>query len=141
MKFRRIVAALVVSVLAWVSFGGVGAVALEGGDTIAPQYLYARMVEAYLKISGSGYATCSGQIRAKAAGSDISMKVTLYRQSGEDWIRVTGWEKSGAGTSLVEISKTVFVDKGTYKVVVTGKVTLSNGSSEDVRDTSDVVTY
>lgn len=141
MKFRRIAAALIASLMAWVSFGGVSTYATTGDNMVEPLYLHARKVEAYLKISSGGYATCSGQIRTKAVECDISMKVTLYRQSGEEWIRVAGWETSGTGKNYIEMSRTVHVDKGTYRVVTTGKVTVSNESSEDVRATSIVVTY
>lgn len=72
--------------------------------------------------------------------SDISMTVTLYKKSGSSWTKVTGWSDSHSG-QILEIEKTRQVSEGTYKVVVTGTVTNSEGKKEEVKTTSTEMTY
>ena len=100
-------------------------------DTVSPLYLY---------ISDSGKATCVGHIKANNMKSDISMTVTLYKKSGSSWTKVTGWSDSHSG-QILEIEKTRQVSEGTYKVVVTGTVTNSEGKKEEVKTTSTEMTY
>lgn len=109
-------------------------------DTVSPLYLYTRKVTTSLSISDSGKATCSGYVRANSSGSSISITITLYRQSGESWSKVTGWSTSG--TSLIlDIEKNKQVTEGTYKVVLTGSVTNPEGKKEDIKATSSEITY
>ena len=109
-------------------------------DTVSPLYLYTRKVTTSLSISDSGKATCSGYVRANSSGSSISITITLYRQSGKSWSKVTGWSTSG--TSLIlDIEKNKQVTEGTYKVVLTGNVTSPEGKKEDIKATSTEMTY
>lgn len=108
-------------------------------DTVSPLYLYTQNVTANLKISDSGTATCIGHITTKNIKSDISMTVTLFRKSGTSWTKVASWSGSNSGL-ILDIRKTSQVSKGTYKVVVTGTVTNSEGKKEEVKATSDQVT-
>ena len=109
-------------------------------DTVSPLYLYTRKVKASLTISDSGKATCVGHIKANNMKSDISMTVTLYKKSGSSWTKVTGWSDFHSG-QILEIEKTRQVSEGTYKVVVTGTVTNSEGKKEEVKTTSTEMTY
>ncbi len=110
------------------------------GDTVSPLYLYTRKVTTSLSISDSGKATCSGYVRANSSGSSISITITLYRQSGKSWSKVTGWSTSG--TSLIlDIEKNKQVTEGTYKVVLTGSLTNPEGKKEDIKATSSEITY
>ena len=109
-------------------------------DAISPLYLYTRIVQASLSISDNGKATCAGTIKANSTKSDISMTVTLYRQLGSSWIKVTSWSASDSG-AMLGLEKAKQVSEGTYKVVVTGTVTNSEGKKEEVKTTSIEVTY
>lgn len=109
-------------------------------DAVSPLYLYTRKVKASLSISGSGKAMCVGHIKANDMNNDISMTVTLYKKSGSSWTKVTSWSDSNSG-QILEIEKTRQVSDGTYKVVVTGSVTNSEGRKESVRATSTEITY
>ena len=97
-------------------------------------------MRASLTIGDSGKAICVGSIRATDTKSDISMTVTLYKKSGTSWTKVTGWSDSNSG-QILEIEKTRQVSEGTYKVVVIGTVTNSEGKKEEVKATSTEVTY
>ena len=139
MKLKKIMAAMVACMVMWASLGVANAT--TKADTVTPLYLYARTVSANLQISSSGYATCFGRIVTKGTENDISITVTLYRQSGKDWIRVDGWGNLKTGTNILNLQKSRSVEKGTYMVVVTGWVTPKEGEPESVRDTSDIITY
>ena len=72
--------------------------------------------------------------------SEAESQVTLYKKSGSSWTKVTGWSDSHSG-QILEIEKTRQVSEGTYKVVVTGTVTNSEGKKEEVKTTSTEMTY
>lgn len=135
--FRRMALVLVGVMLLAISGSAFAAVK---DNTVSLLYLYTRRVGASLSISDSGKATCVGYIKANNAQSDISMTITLYKKSGSSWIRVTGWSASDSGL-ILEIEETRQVSEGTYKVVVTGTVTNSEGKKEDVKTTSTEITY
>lgn len=103
MKLKKIMAAMVACLVMWASLGVANAT--TKADTVTPLYLYARTVSANLQISSSGYATCFGRIVTKGTENDISITVTLYRQSGKDWIRVDGWGNLKTGTNILNLQK------------------------------------
>ena len=74
-------------------------------DTVSPLYLYTRKVTASLSISDGGKATCYGYVRANSSGGSISITITLYRQSGKSWSKVTSWSTSGT-SQILDIEKT-----------------------------------
>lgn len=115
--------------------------AITKTDAVSTLYLYIQTVIATLEISGGGYATCCGKIKTRELESEISITVTLYRQSGKDWIRVDGWGNLKTGTNMLALQKRRSVEKGTYMVVVTGRVTPKEGNPESVRGTSNIITY
>lgn len=138
MRWFRGMAMVLVGVMLFAIFGS--AFAAIKDDMVSPLYLYTRKVTASLSISDSGKATCVGYIKASNMKSDISMTVTLYKKSGTSWTKVTGWSDSNSG-QILEIEKTRQVSEGTYKVVVIGTVTNSEGKKEEVKATSTEVTY
>lgn len=73
-------------------------------DAISPLYLYTRRVTASLSISDSGQATCSGYVKANSSESGISITITLYKQSGKSWSKVTSWSTSGT-SQILDIAK------------------------------------
>lgn len=108
---------------------------------VQPMYLYTSEIEATLNISGSGTASCVGKIKGWARDSNITMTVTLYKQSGTSWSEVTSWSDSATGVSSLTISESYSVDAGTYKVVVTGTVTDPGVGTEDVSMSSTETIY
>ncbi len=116
------------------------AFAMVKDDTVSPLYLYTRRVHASLSISDSGQATCYGYVTANSSGSNISITITLYRQSGNSWGRVTSWSTFGT-LQILDIEKNRQVTEGTYKVVLTGSVTNPEGKKEDFKTTSAEITY
>ena len=109
-------------------------------DKVDPLYLNTRRVSASLSIGDSGEAKCGGYVKANNAQSSIKMTITLYKKSGTRWSKVTSW--SASDTALIlEINKTKQVSEGTYKVVLTGSVTNSEGKKESVTETSSIITY
>ena len=106
-------------------------------DTVSPLYLYTRKVTASLSISDGGKATCYGYVRANSSGGSISITITLYRQSGKSWSKVTSWSTSGT-SQILDIEKTKQVTEGTYKVVLTGNVTSPEGKKEDIKATASL---
>lgn len=116
------------------------AIAAVKDNMVSPLYLYTRKATAQLLISDSGKATCTGSIVATSKESDISMTVTLYRKSGSTWAKVTAWSDSISSQAL-QIEKNRQVSEGTYKVVLTGTVTNSEGKKESVNSTSSETTY
>lgn len=135
--FRRMSVVLIGVMLLAISGSAIAAVK---DDMISPLYLYTRKVTAHLSISDSGKATCSGSIVASSKESSISMTVTLYRKSGSTWTKVTAWSDSVSGQAM-QIEKTRQVSEGTYKVVLTGTITNSEGKKESINSTSTEMTY
>lgn len=140
MKVRKFFSLVIVVV---VVLTGVGNVCPAFGEESAasPFYLYTRFVEADLSIDNSGNASCIGYVKVKETTSTITMTVTLYRQAGTNWGKVTSWSDSVVGASSLEIDEVYRVGSGTYKVEVTGTVTSAAGGSETFSETSGVVTY
>lgn len=136
-RFRWMAMVLVGVILFAVSSSAFAAVK---GDTVSPFYLYTRRVNASLSISDSGKATCSGYVKANSSGGSISITITLYRQSGKSWSKVTSWSVSGT-SQILDIEKNKQVTEGTYKVVLTGSVTNPEGKKEEVKTTSTEMTY
>ncbi len=138
MRWFRMMTMVLVGVMLLTISGS--AFAAVKDDTVSPLYLYTRRVTASLSISDSGQATCSGYVKANSSGSSISITITLYRQSGKSWGKVTSWSTSGT-SQVLSIEKTRQVSEGTYKVVLTGSVSNPEGKKEDIKTTSTEMTY
>lgn len=110
--------------------------AIRDDVIVQPMYMYTSEVRATLSISSSGTASCVGKIKGWASDSDITMTVTLYKQSGTSWSEIASWSDSATGVGSLTISESYGVDAGTYKVVVTGTVTDPGVGSEDVSKSS-----
>lgn len=104
-------------------------------DESNPLFMYISDISPRLTIS-SGNAACSGKIYANNDNSNITMTVTLYKKSGSAWVRVTGWSDSVTGSDYLSISRNYSVNAGTYKVVVTGTVTVPEVGSENATASS-----
>lgn len=138
MKKLRILAMMLVGVM--VIALPCAAFAAVKDDAVSPLYLYTNKVRATLIISDSGEATCRGYVKASQSGSSISVTITLYRQSGTSWSRVTSWSDSD-DVQILEIEKNRQVSAGTYKVELTGSVTNPEGKTESISATSAQITY
>ncbi len=111
-------------------------------DTVCqPMYLYTSDIRARLTINNSGNAACTGKIYTWSTNSSIAMTVTLYRQMNASWIKVHEWSDSATGINYFSISENHSVCIGTYKVIVTGTVTIPGIGAEDVSSSSIVVIY
>lgn len=115
--------------------------AVPDNTVVQPMYLYTSEVRATLSISSSGTASCVGKIKGWASDSNITMTVTLYKQSGTSWSEVASWSNSATGVSSLTISQSYGVDAGTYKIIVTGTVTDPDVGSEDVSKSSAEMIY
>lgn len=139
MKLKKMIAAIVVGVMAWMTVGT--AMALVKDDVVSPMYAHTRRVETALLISESGYAECRGYVRSNKSDDSITMTLTLYQKAGNGWKRVAGWSNSVEGWMQLEIKKYRSLEKGTYQLILDAKVTTSEGESETVSKVSNVVTY
>ena len=131
MRWFRGMAMVLVGIMLLTIFGS--AFAAVKDDTVSPLYLYTRKVTSTKKNVFRTY--CDG----KYTSGEYFYK-TLYKKSGSSWTKVTGWTDSHSG-HILEIEKTRQVSEGTYKVVVTGTVTNSEGKKEEVKTTSTEMTY
>ncbi|MBR6862697.1 MAG: hypothetical protein IKM73_15420 [Acidaminococcaceae bacterium] len=115
--------------------------AFSSGDDgkVVSRYQYTRSIKATLSINNNGTATCYGYIKANTV-SDISLTVKLYKQSGSSWSLISSWSCSG-NMMILDLLKTRAVASGTYKVVVSGSVTSPSGRTEQVTETSAIITY
>lgn len=139
MKLKKMIAAIVVGVMAWMTVGTAMALVKEG--VVSPMYAHTRRVETALVISESGYAECRGYVRSNKSDESITMTLTLYQKAGKGWKRVAGWSDSIEGWMQLEIKKYRSLEKGTYQLILDAKVTTSEGESETVSKVSNAVTY
>ena len=139
MKLKKMIAAIVVGVMAWMTVGTAMALVKEG--VVSPMYAHTRRVETALVISESGYAECRGYVRSNKSDDSITMTLTLYQKAGKGWKRVAGWSDSIEGWMQLEIKKYRSLEKGTYQLILDAKVTTSYGESETVSKVSNAVTY
>ena len=135
MKLKKMIAAIVVGVMAWMTVGTAMALVKEG--VVSPMYAHTRRVV----ISESGYAECRGYVRSNKSDDSITMTLTLYQKAGKGWKRVAGWSDSIEGWMQLEIKKYRSLEKGTYQLILDAKVTTSEGESETVSKVSNAVTY
>ena len=106
---------------------------------IEPLYELTLVIKASCTVS-SGVASCYGYVKASSSTSNVNLTVTLYRQSGESWNRVSSWSLSNQG-QCGEIDENCSVGSGTYKVVASGTVVAQNGRTETVYRTSALAVY
>ena len=139
MKLKKMIAAIVVGVMAWMTVGTAMALVKEG--VVSPMYAHTRRVETALVISESGYAECRGYVRSNKSDDSITMTLTVYQKAGKGWKRVAGWSDSIEGWMQLEIKKYRSLEKGTYQLILDAKVTTSEGESETVSKVSNAVTY
>lgn len=139
MKLKKMIAAIVVGVMAWMTVGTAMALVKEG--VVSPMYAHTRRVETALVISESGYAECRGYVRSNKSDDSITMTLTLYQKAGKGWKRVAGWSDSIEGWMQLEIKKYRSLEKETYQLILDAKVTTSEGESETVSKVSNAVTY
>ncbi len=139
MKLKKMIMAIVVGVMAWMTVGA--AMALVRDGVISPMYAHTRRVETSLSISESGYAECRGYVRSNKSDDSITMTLTLYQKAGNGWKRIDGWSDSVEDWMQLEIKKYRSLEKGTYQLILDAKVTTSEGESETVSKVSNAVTY
>ena len=134
MKFARALSLVLVGILLYMMVGVVMA------EEITPYYLYIKKATCSLSINDNGNSTCRGYINVMDA-SDISLTLTLYRQSGNAWIYVTSWTESFASVKIANISKMYQATEGTYKLMMNGKVTTVEGDTEYISQSTAAEVY
>lgn len=73
--------------------------------------------------------------------SDVSLTLTLYRQSGNAWIYVTSWTESFTAVKIANITKMYQATEGTYKLMMSGKVTTAEGNTEYISQSTAAEVY
>jgi len=95
---------------------------------VSARWMHTMSVSCDVTFSGRT-ATCTGEINAHT-GATISATLTLQKKNGSLWDHVTSWTKTGT-TYITFNEKYTVSSSGTYRVIITGKVT-RNGTSENV---------
>lgn len=108
-------------------------------EPIVPMYELTFKITASCSVS-SGVASCYGYVRASYSTSDVSLTVTLYKQTDDNWESVASWSANNQG-QYGEIDESCSADAGTYKVIVTGTVVDQDGRTETVSRTSPIVIF
>ncbi len=109
---------------------------------IAPQYTHIMFMNSKLTISSLGEATCIGVSALYNGSHTVELIVELQRQNGSLWTPIKAWTASDPGVPGVEIERSHYVVRGTYRVCTTAKVRDAAGNLlENVSVYSVVVTY
>jgi len=109
---------------------------------IAPQYTHIMFMNSKLTISSLGEATCIGVSALYNGSHTVELIVELQRQNGSVWTPIKTWTTSGPGVPGVEIERSHYVVRGTYRVCTTAKVRDAAGNLlENVSVYSVVVMY
>ena len=104
-------------------------------DPLVPEgYSETAQIYAGLSISG-GLATCSGQL-IPTNTQQCNLVLKLYKLYGSVWVTQLSWSASASDGNVANISRTVSVNHGTYKVVCYGNV-----AGESTTVTSNIVTW
>lgn len=139
MKLKKMLVAILTGMMIWMSVGT--AVALVRGDEVSPMFTHTRRAEVVLTISEGGYAECRGSIRTNKSGGSITITITLYQQIENGWGRVAGWTDYVEELTQLEVKKYRSIEKGSYRLIMNGKVITSEGEVENIRKISTIVTY
>lgn len=109
---------------------------------ITPQYAHIMFMNSRLTISSLGEATCVGVSALYNGSHSVELIVELQRQNGSVWTPIKSWTTSGPGVPGVEIERSHYVVRGTYRACTTAKVRDAAGNLlENVSVYSVVVTY
>ena len=127
-----------IAVLLAVVISVTGTVFAESGapsDPVEPdRYSETERIYASLSISG-GLATCSGRVVPTNTQS-CTLLMKLYKLYGSIWVTQFSWSTSASGGNAANLSHTVSVGNGTYKVVCYGNV-----AGESTTMTSNIVSW
>ena len=110
----------------------VGAMAESG---IMPLYDYANVVGVGLSVSGST-ANCSGDVELRVRPSSLSMSLILQKKNGDSWETYASWSDSVIGGTILRMSESCSVSRGTYRVKVSITVCMQDGSYEYISEYS-----
>ena len=93
---------------------------------VGPQWLSTSYVSHGVTISSTGKSVTTVQFNTYRPTDYIELEVTLQKLEGYSYEYHSSWSSTGSGRC--EISKTLYVPKGTYRVKTVGTVYDSNGS-------------
>ena len=114
--------------------------AVNPGGSNDLQYEHTAKVSARLSISGNGEAACTGIIKANSSTSTVNIKLRLLKKNGSSWTPVRTWIQDGQRSSA-NLDRSCSVSAGTYKLVVSGSVTTTEGRTEFVSTSSGEKVY
>lgn len=77
----------------------VGVSATQEGGQISPRFSTVSTFEAKLSISGSGYATCTGDSFART-GHTAEVLLELQQKNGANWETIKEWSGSGKSVTI-----------------------------------------
>ncbi len=137
---RRLVTLILTVLVCSCLFARVCFAAIYPGGSIDPQYEHTSRVECSLTISSNGTASCQGRIKARATTSTVDIKMRLLKKSGSSWTPVKTWTQNNQSV-VAELNKNCSVSAGTYKLVVSGSVTTTEGRTEFVSTSSGEKVY
>lgn len=113
----------------------------EAQGLITPQFTHIMFVDSKLSITPMGEAICRGALTLYSSSQTAELTVELQKQNGSGWTPIKSWTASGPGLPGVEIERSYYVVKGTYRVCTTAKVRDAAGRLlEEVSIYSVVVT-
>ena len=114
----------------------------EAQGLITPQFTHISFLNSQLTISPTGEATCRGAATLYSPSQTVELTVQLQKLDGSNWTAIRTWTSSGPGLPGVEIERSYYVVRGTYRVCTTAKARSSSGMLlEEVSIYSAVVTY
>ncbi len=114
--------------------------AVNPGNSYDLQYEHTAKVSARLTISNNGEAVCTGIIKANSSTSTVNIKLRLLKKNGSSWTPVRTWTQDDQRSSA-NLDKSCSVSAGTYKLVVSGSVTTTEGRTEFVSTSSSEKVY
>lgn len=114
----------------------------EAQGLITPQFTHIMFIDAKLSITPIGEAICRGAVTLYSSSQTADLTVELQKQNGNDWTPIRSWTASGPGLPGVEIERSYYVVRGTYRVCTTAKARSSSGMLlEEVSIYSAVLPY
>lgn len=96
-------------------------------NNISPRWTYIKFITSSLDISGKT-ATVEASVTGKLSVDSSSIKITLEKKEGRDWIEYSSWSVS-EDSAFAEITKTDTITSGTYRLKT--KVTVSESSNTE----------
>lgn len=115
------------------------AMVIPQDESISPYYIAIATCKNDLHVSNSGKLTCIGKTYVQ---DSYVAKVTIHVQQKKNgsWTTIKTW--SGEKNNMISLSKSLYVNPGTYRLQLIHEAIDSRGKTiETVKDYSTTVTY